>query len=519
MKVVQFSGHLSIEDFREVVFNNVQLESAPVLKERIMRNFSFLSEFSKDKIIYGVNTGFGPMAQFRVENDKIEKLQYNLIRSHASGSGHILSDLHLRSIVLARLCSLAQCKSGVHMNIIDRLIDLLNHNVLPVIYEHGGVGASGDLVQLAHLALALIGEGEVRYKGQVRQTEEVFEELGIKPIEIHIREGLAIMNGTSAMTGIGLVNVLYAQQLLTLEVHASTMINEMVRSLDDHFSKSLNGAKPHKGQNKVADQMRAILRQSKLIRKREDIMYKIREELEFSDKVQEYYSLRCVPQILGPVSDAIDNALEVLMNELNSANDNPIVDDDSENVYHGGNFHGDYIGFEMDKLRIGITKLSMMAERHVNFLCNDKLNNILPPFVNHGTLGLNLGVQGTVFTATSTTAENQTLSTPMYTHSIPNNNDNMDIVSMGCNSALLTSKVISNTFEVVSIEYLTILQAIDYLDISEELALSNKRLYKDLRAITPAFKEDIVTHIETRKINNFFKEQLRAEVSVQESIC
>jgi len=176
-----------------------------------------------------------------------------------------------------------------------------------------------------------------------------------------------------------------------------------------------------------------------------------------------------VPQILGPICDAVKNAEKVLVNEVNSVNDNPVVDVSSKEVYHGGNFHGDYVSFEMDKLKIAITKLSMLAERQLNFLMNNKLNDILPPFVNLGTLGLNLGMQGAQFTATSTVAENQTLSNPMYVHSIPNNNDNQDIVSMGTNSALMTKKVIDNTFEVLAIEFLTIIQAVDYLKIKNKL--------------------------------------------------
>ena len=183
----------------------------------------------------------------------------------------------------------------------------------------------------------------------------------------------------------------------------------------------------------------------------------------FEDKVQEYYSLRCVTQVLGPVYDTIIQAEKVLTDELNSVNDNPVIDHINQNIFHGGNFHGDYVSLEMDKLKIAITKLSMLAERQLNYLLNDKLNQKFPPFVNLGVLGLNFGMQGMQFTATSTVAENQTLSFPMYVHSIPNNNDNQDIVSMGCNAALMTKKVIDNSFSVLAIQLMTILQAIDYL--------------------------------------------------------
>jgi histidine ammonia-lyase len=200
--------------------------------------------------------------------------------------------------------------------------------------------------------------------------------------------------------------------------------------------------------------------------------------------------LRCVTQVLGPIYDTIANAENVLVNELNSVNDNPVVDHINQNIFHGGNFHGDYVSLEMDKLKIAITKLSMLAERQLNYLLNDKLNQKFPPFVNLGVLGLNFGMQGVQFTATSTVAENQTLSFPMYVHSIPNNNDNQDIVSMGCNAALMTKKVIDNSFAVLGIQLMTILQAIDYLNCQHKLSPHTLALYNQVRTIFPKFIED-----------------------------
>jgi histidine ammonia-lyase len=226
----------------------------------------------------------------------------------------------------------------------------------------------------------------------------------------------------------------------------------------------------------------------------------------FKHKVQEYYSLRCVPQVLGPVMDTIMYASHVLMNEVNSASDNPIIDEENHNVYHGGNFHGDYVALEMDKLKIAITKLSMLAERQINYLMNDKLNEKLPPFVNLGKLGLNLGMQGVQFTAVSTVAENQTLSFPMYLHSITNNNDNQDIVSMGTNCALLAKKVIDNSYQVLAIEMISILQAIDFLKMREKMSSYTRKKYDDLRKIVPAFAEDTTKYKEIQNIANYIME-------------
>lgn len=211
----------------------------------------------------------------------------------------------------------------------------------------------------------------------------------------------------------------------------------------------------------------------------------------FKEKVQEYYSLRCIPQILGPVLDTINYTGQVLENELNSANDNPIIDADNKQVFHGGNFHGDYIALEMDKLKLAVTKLTMLAERQINYMMNSKLNEILPPFVNLGVLGFNFGMQGVQFTATSTTAESQALSTSMYIHSISCNNDNQDIVSMGTNAATMAGKVIENAFEVLSIQAISLAQAISYLEYEEKVSSATRKLFDDIRKIIPTFKEDM----------------------------
>ncbi|PBI86434.1 Tyrosine 2,3-aminomutase [Flavobacterium sp. ACN2] len=496
--------YLSLAEFEAIIFGKNKVAISDVVLNRVNESFNFLKEFSGNKVIYGVNTGFGPMAQYRIkESDQIQ-LQYNLIRSHSSGTGKPLNAECAKAAILARLNTLSLGNSGVHPSVIHLMAELINRDITPLIFEHGGVGASGDLVQLSHLALVLIGEGEVFYKGERRATPEVFEIEGLKPIQVEIREGLALINGTSVMTGIGVVNVHYAKKLLDWSLKASCAINELVQAYDDHFSEELNQTKRHKGQQEVAERMRQNLSDSTLIRKREDHLYsgENTEEI-FKEKVQEYYSLRCVPQILGPVLETINNVASILEDEFNSANDNPIIDVKNKHVYHGGNFHGDYISLEMDKLKIVITKLTMLAERQLNYLLNSKINEILPPFVNLGTLGFNFGMQGVQFVATSTTAESQMLSNPMYVHSIPNNNDNQDIVSMGTNAAVITSKVIENSFEVLAIELITIVQAIDYLKQKDKISSVTKKWYDDIRNIIPEFKEDQVMYPFVQKVKDY----------------
>lgn len=494
MKVV-IKEDLDLKDFYKIIFNENKVELDAKFLERVEKSFDFLKEFSANKVIYGVNTGFGPMAQYKIDEKDTIQLQYNLIRSHSSGTSNPLTAKYVKAAMLARLNTLGLGNSGIHPSVVKLMCELLNLDVTPLIYEHGGVGASGDLVQLAHLALVLIGEGEVFYKGERRTTEDVFNELGLSPIKVKLREGLGLMNGTSVMTGIGIVNTIYSKRLLNWSIKCSSAINEIVEAYDDHLSVELNTSKKHHGQIEVARLMREHLSDSTLVRKRDEHLYSgTNTEKVFKEKVQEYYSLRCVPQILGPVYDTVENVSKILIEEVNSANDNPIIDVDKQHVYHGGNFHGDYISLEMDKLKLVVAKLSMLAERQLNYLLNSKLNDKLTPFVNLGKLGLNFGMQGAQFTATSTTAENQMLSNPMYVHSIPNNNDNQDIVSMGTNSALITKKVIENTFEVLAIEIITIVQAIELLGFSDKVSSSTKKLYDEIRAIVPPFKEDLIMY-------------------------
>ncbi len=501
---------LDLEKIEEFSFGKKEFLISDAAVQNISKSFDFLVDFSKDKIIYGINTGFGPMVQYKIEKSDLNQLQYNLIRSHSSGTGYVLNEVYGRSVVLARLNNFLQGNSGVSPEVIELLKVFLDKNIVPEIYEHGGVGASGDLIQLAHLGLNLIGEGHVYYHGVRTKTENVFKELNIKPLSLKLRDGLAIINGTSCMTGMGAVNLVYAYRLINWSIITSSIINEIVESFDDSFSEALNSVKHHKGQREVAEKMRTFLAGSKLVRSRKEL-FSDEDELkrsEFKNKIQEYYSIRCVPQIVGPVLDTFDYAKMVVENEINSTNDNPVVIPDLDNVFHGGNFHGDYISLEMDKVKIATTKLSMLAERQLNFLLNARLNRKFPLFLNAKKLGLNFGLQGLQFTATSTTAENQSLSNSVYVHSIPNNNDNQDIVSMGTNSAVIAKQVINNSFQVMSILLMAVCQAIDLLPAEEKERLSpkTKKVHQTIRGIAEFIEEDKAQSETIAKVCNFIKE-------------
>ena len=497
----------SLEGVEELLQGRKKIDIAELPMEEVRQCYEFLKVFESEKVIYGINTGFGPMAQWRVDDKYLTDLQYNIIRSHSTGAGEPLEDIYVKASMIARLGTFLQARSGVHPDLVELLVGMINADIIPYIPQHGSVGASGDLVQLAHMALTMIGEGKVHYKGEWRPSAEVLRENGLEPFKIHIREGLSISNGTSFMTGIGAVNQIYAERLLDWATLASVMMNEIASSFDDLMSDELNSVRRHEGQQVIARRMRELSKGSGCMPKREHELYDNGHSgsKTFEHKVQAYYSLRCTPQILGPVYETFANARRVLEEEMNSACDNPIVDPVARNVFHGGNFHGDYISLEEDKVKIATVRMVMTAERQLNYLFHDRINGILPPFLNMGTLGLNYGMQACQFTATSTTAECQTLAMPNYVHSIPNNNDNQDIVSMGTNTALLTKRVLDNAYQVFAIQYIALAQAVDCLGIADRLAPVSRKTYSDIRAIVPVFVEDTPFYEEIAQVEEYLR--------------
>lgn len=497
----------SLEDVSSILYSGKTIDMASLPLDDVEACYEFLKKFAADKVIYGINTGFGPMAQWRVDDKHLKDLQYNIIRSHATGAGAPLDDTCVKAAMIARAGTLLQARSGVHPDAVRLLVQFINRGIFPFIPEHGSVGASGDLVQLAHMALTLIGEGQVHYKGQWRDAGEVLRINGLQPLQIHIREGLSLTNGTSVMTGIGIVNQFMAERLLDWSIAAAVWINEIASSYDDMMSEELNAARRHEGQQRVARCMRKLAQGSQCLRKRQHELYDSshRDTTTFEHKVQAYYSLRCTPQILGPIAETLACSRRVLEEELNSACDNPIVDPVAGDVLHGGNFHGDYISLEQDKVKIALVRLALTAERQLNYLMHDRINGILPPFLNMGTLGLNYGMQACQFTATSTTAECQTLAMPNYVHSIPNNNDNQDIVSMGTNTALLTKRVIENCCQVMAILYIALAQATDCLDIAAQLAPASRKTYDEVRERCPKTVDDTPFYREIDSIEQYLK--------------
>lgn len=444
--------NISLTEIEKIVYQGLQIALHRDAFSKATRSYSYLMNEVRGKVIYGLNTGFGPMASIAIsEKDRIQ-LQYNLIRNHAVGAGNPLSPDLVKAILVVRLNSLARGYSGIPKELLMRLAGFINKDILPIIPEHGSVGASGDLVQLAHVALVLIGEGEVVYKNKRMSAQRALKKARLVPLKIKSREGLAIMNGTAAMTGIAALTIIQAEKLLEQSIATSALLYEITRSYDDYLASELHNVRPHPGQVSIAARIRELLKGSNYLQKR----YKTKKP--FVNNIQDVYSVRCAPQILGPIYETIKHAKQVVETEINSVTDNPIIIP-KKGIFHGGNFHGDYVAFEMDKLKIAMTKLSLLSERRINFLLNDSINGFLPPFLNTGRLGLDLGFQGMQFVATSTAAENQMLSNPMSIHSIPSNKDNQDIVSMGVNAALAAKKVVDNAKIILGLEKNAVLKA------------------------------------------------------------
>lgn len=496
MKPVIINGNnLSIDEINYLVDNPaVQVKVSDPALERIEKSKKFLDIGVGGKdIIYGVNTGFGPMASHIINREKLADLQHNLIRSHTVGMGSPIDSGYVLAAMLVRLNTFTKGYSGVSVSLIKRFEKFINLRIIPIVPEHGAVGTSGDLVQLAHIASVLVGEGEALYQGERRSAASIFKKLGIRPYVLEPKEGLALINGTSVMSGITAILCNKADRLVDLSVRLGALALELVQGFTDSLSEQVHKLRPHPGQVFIAGSLRSILMSSQMLRERGSLLKRGNTKgdvYQISEEVQQVYSLRCIPQILGPISDTLLKTKKVVEVEVNAVTDNPIVDEDNKKFFHAGNFHGDYIAVSVDQLKAGLVKLSLLSERRINFFLSHKTNKVFPPFMNLGKPGLTLGLQGLQFIATSTTAQNQTYAFPHSVHSIPTNGDNQDVVSMGTDAALITAKVIENTFIILAIELITLAQGIDFLRSENKLCRSSRSLYKELRKIFPAIRDD-----------------------------
>jgi histidine ammonia-lyase len=431
----------------EVATGKVKVSLSSAARSKMDRSQKFLrTKMDRNQTIYGVNTGFGLLSNVRIKDADLKQLQVNLIRSHCVGTGEVLSEAKVRAMLFLRAANLSIGFSGVRPALVEALLEFLNRGIHPVIFSQGSVGASGDLAPLAHLAIALIGEGEVIYQGKRQATKSVLSALKIKPIELGPKEGLALINGTQFMTAIGSLTLMDAEYLCQVADLTGAMCLEALRGTVAAFDEKIHAVRPHPGQGQVAKNLREILTP----RGKESAIAKSHEDC---GKVQDPYSLRCMPQVHGATRDALQFVREVLTREMNSVTDNPLVFPEENQVLSGGNFHGQVVAMAMDFLSIAVAELGSISEQRIEKLINPALSD-LPPFLTSEG-GLHSGFMIVQVAAASIVSENKTLCHPACIDSIPTSADKEDHVSMGAWAAVKANKVVENVRRVLSMEMLS----------------------------------------------------------------
>lgn len=475
---------LTLPAIRKVLRELPQLSLSPEAKTRVTNSYTKLHEViaSAQNPIYGVNTGFGDLKNKRVSDEQLGQLQANLVMSHACGTGDPVPVDVVRLMILFKIQGLIQGHSGVQLATVEMLLALWNNHILPVVYEQGSLGASGDLAPLAHLALPLIGKGEVNLYGTIRPAAEVLSELNLIPVKLHAKEGLAILNGTQFMSAWGMYSLLQARDLADAADMIAALSIDAFDGMREPFDARLHDIRPHPGQITVAARVDQFLEGSPIANK---------PKSKKAD-VQDPYSFRCVPQVHGASRDAIDYAERVLMTEINSVTDNPTLFPKQGDILSGGNFHGQPLALALDFLAIAVAELASISERRTYLLISGKRG--LPAFLVDNA-GLNSGFMIPQYTAASIVSQNKQLCTPASVDSIVSSNGQEDHVSMGANAATKCAKVVRNTKQVLAIELLNAAQALDFRMKIENLSSSEPLM--DLHA---AFRKKVAHMSEDREL-------------------
>ncbi|BCB74059.1 histidine ammonia-lyase [Phytohabitans flavus] len=488
---------LDIPDVRRVAEERAQCRVDPSALAKAAKSRILFEDIVRQDIpVYGVTTGYGEMIYMLVDPTNEVELQTNLVRSHSAGVGPLFAEDEARAIVLARLNALAKGHSAVRPELLERLALYLNLGITPAIPELGSLGASGDLAPLSHIASTIIGEGYLLQDGARVATGPALRELGIEPMELRFKEGLALINGTSAMTGLGALVVGRAMdQVRQAEICTALVIEALKGSRSPFLAEGHDIARPHRGQIDTAANMRALMRGSELTVEHSQLRQQLKDSRGASGSVhrtdvymQKAYSLRAIPQVLGSVRDTLYHANTKLDIELNSANDNPLFFEGQE-VFHGANFHGQPIAFAMDFVTIALTQLGVLSERQTNRVLNRHLSYGLPEFLVKGDPGLNSGFAGAQYPATALVAENRTIG-PASTQSVPSNGDNQDVVSMGLISARNARRVLVNNEKILAVEFLVGAQAVDIAGRYDGLSPAAKAAYQVVRSLAPTLERD-----------------------------
>ncbi|MFQ6106366.1 MAG: histidine ammonia-lyase [Thermoplasmata archaeon] len=442
---------LTIEDVVRASRGRERTRLSRQAAERMEKSRKTVQEILKsDEVVYGIKTGFGELANIMIPDRELINLQRNLIRSHCAGVGENLEEEHVRASMLLRANSLAKGYSGVRVEVVRTLLEMLNKGVLPVVPGVGSVGASGDLAQLAHIAAVLMGEGQCLYGGKLLSGATGMKRAKIKPLRLEHKEGVALVNGTSVMTGVACMVVADSMNLVKEAQIAASMSFEALKSSPQPFDRRLGKLRPHKGHLTCAKNMMRLLRGSKIIPSHEDC-----------PKVQDAYTIRCIPQVIGSVVDAIDYARKVIEIEINSATDNPLILPDSGESLSCGNFHGQPIAMAMDHLSLGLCILGSFSERRIARLVDSHLSG-LPPFLTEKS-GTRSGFMMAQCTAAALASENKVLAHPASADSIPTSAGQEDYVSMGLWAARKAALALRNTSRIISLELLCAAQGLDFL--------------------------------------------------------
>jgi histidine ammonia-lyase len=456
MNALQINGNdLSLDDLRQVVYERRPVELADAARTKVVAAREVVEKLLlENRVAYAINTGVGKLSDVHIEPAQNRQLQVNLIRSHSAGVGEPLSQEETRAMMLLRANSLAKGFSGVRPEVIDLICAMLNNGVHPVVPSQGSVGASGDLSPLAHLALAMIGEGQVWDQSARSNGAEALKRAGIRPLVPEAKEAISLINGTQAMLAVGTLSLLAAETLAATADVLGAMSLDALHGTDVAFDARIHDARPHSGQVEVAANLRRLLKGSE-----------IRESHKDCGRVQDAYSLRCIPQVHGAVRDTLAFCRRTFEIEMNSAVDNPLVfvkGHGEGDIISGGNFHGQPLAFALDYLAIALSALAGISERRIERLVNPALNEGLPPFLAPDA-GINSGFMMPQVTAAALASENKGLAHPASVDSITTSGNKEDYVSMGMAAAIKLKRVIANTTNVLAIEACAAAQALDFL--------------------------------------------------------
>jgi histidine ammonia-lyase len=522
MKALHINGNdLTLEAVREVAVEGRPVLLAPDARERVDRARAVVEEIIRgNRVSYAITTGVGKLSDVRIAGDQIRELQVNLVRSHAVGVGDPLPAAETRAMMLLRANSLSKGHSGVRGVVIDTICELLNRNVTPFVPSQGSVGASGDLAPLAHLALALIGDGECVNQSFVRiPAAEALKRAEIKPLVLEAKEAVSLINGTQAMLGIGALAVLAAEILADSADVIGSMTLDALRGTDVAFDERIHRARPHMGQIKSAANLRRMLEGSEL-----------RESHRECGRVQDAYSLRCMPQVHGAVRDTLAYCRSIFEIEANSAVDNPLVFINSDHmatsvharlseqrsaidrseVLSGGNFHGEPLAFALDFLAIALSALAGISERRIERLVNPALNEGLPPFLAPGA-GLNSGFMMPQVTAAALVSENKVLAHPASVDSITTSGNKEDYVSMGMTAAIKLKRIVDNTRNVLAIEAMAAAQALDFV-APLKTGKRGQKAHHAIRSVCGTMEKDRVMYSDFANIAQLIASRRVAEV-------